>query len=43
MATEENLRTDLGDDAPDQEHFEVLLSDAEDNRANPETGTSAAE
>ena len=42
MATGEDLRTDLGDDAPDQEHFEVVLSDVEDDRANPETGTSAA-
>ena len=43
MAMDENPRTDLGDEVPDQENFEVELSDIEDDdRANPETGTSAA-
>ena len=42
MATDENPRTDLGDEVLDQENFEVELSDIEDDdRANPETGTSA--
>ena len=41
MATDENPRTDLGGEVPDQENFEVELSDIEDDdRANPETGTS---
>ena len=42
MATEENPQANLGDNPSDQEHFEVLLTEEEDNRENPEGGTSAA-
>ena len=43
MATDENPRTDLGGQVPDQEHIKVTLSDIEEEvLAVPETGTSAA-
>ena len=42
MATDENPRTDLDEEIPDQEHFEGELSDVEDGQADPETGTLAA-
>ena len=42
MATDDNPQANLGGDASDPEHFEVPLSDPEDDRANAEEEASDA-